>query len=1023
MRKSYFTLILSLLATGLLSAQNFEKTLSRANTDYNHYSVETAQNGDLILAGTLFENGNNSIHVVRMDASGNVLCEQKLNFSADDRALDVMEDPNQRMVVTGYTTSAGIPELIIAQFNSSCACQQNVTVTGVPAGAGTNIIWSDNSQSYIVGGMRADQFTNPMYDNYAVLLEIDPSSLLITNSLELRGPDHHHASINDIIEMPNGYFVTGSIDDGIQLQGVLAAWVDFNLNLSHHVSFESTNSQHVGVSAVYDSGSDNIYLMSNNSAWHNPQITRINGASGSTPSIGGHFIMALDPNYGPTNASGFELRQSIYNSNNLVAAGNFRTHGGSQANNAAPWLTEFNKNSGAHVRTIINNAPSTNFHAHGGGTFSTYNGVHPRIFNQEILTVRPDGAGYIYLGPRTVNGRYGLEVISTDFDHTVNDCLDHTSWSPQSLSAANIALYDDPATRGQSEYLGFCSSISSTVEDLCSSGTSCVSQSFQRTVSQPGTNHNHYSIETISNCEYVVAGTEFKNGDNDIHVFKMDGTGNMLWERYLDNSFDDRALDITEDANGDLIVVGYISSSGTAQMYIAKMTANGNFINDATIGGYANSALTNVIYSSASNTYIAGGMGSGNFGVPLTNSKALVMEFDANLNYTGNAAEFFGPFEEAASVNDIVEVSNGFFVTGSHDYSANGIHRQGVLAVFLDNNLAVTSQNSFQSTNHEHVGVSAVYDNVSDELYLMSNNSVIHNPQITTFGDIQSGSPIIVNDYFLELDPTYGTHDASGFKLIKTPMSSNRLTAAGYFRSDYPGMQPMDNATTWIADFHKSSGTAFNSVIYTPPSMNFPSHGNGVFSTFQNEHAYIFNQEILTNRADDNGLVFLAPRLYNSRYAVDVVSMNMLGSGNSCMTYLKYDPFTRNSFSIPTTVDFPSLTVSNISVGFSPENSFLTMECMVSPKQANEQFDALEDATGITVYPNPTSDQITVSIPSGLEVNGSIQILNALGEVVITTTLGSDQTAVIDLSTQESGLYFVIYSADDQRIVSKVMKH
>ncbi len=1016
-------LVLSLLATSLLCAQNFEKTLTRANTDFNHYSVETTAGGDMLFAGTLFEPGNNKIHVFKMDPNGNVLCEQTLDLSSDDRALDVTEDPNQRIVVTGYTMVNGLPELIVARFNSACACEQNTIASGYPVSAGTNIIWSGASQSYIVGGMRADQFTNPLYDNYAIVLEFD-ANLTMGNVRELRGVEHHHASVNDIIEMPNGYFITGSIDDEIGIQGVLAAWLDLNLNVTNTLSFESTNSQHEGVSSVYDSGTDKLYIMSNNSAFHNPQITTISSASTMSAAITGNYYLGLDPNFGPANASGFELKQSIYNPNNLVAAGYFRTGGGAPYTNAAPWLAEFQKATGTNVQTVVNSAPSPNFHAHGGGMFSTFAGVHPYIFSQEILTIRPDGAGYVYVGPRTVGGNYGLEVISTDFNHVSNDCLDPLSWSPGPISEQPITTYNSPGFMTQSSQSFSCSAAPSTTAELCAISpppAPCVSQNFQHTVSQFSTDHNHYSIETSSFCGYVVAGTEFRNGNNDIHVFKMDDSGNMVWERYIDLSADDRALDILEDANGDLVVVGYTTVSGQIQMYIAKLNGNGNCIDDRVVNGFGGSAFTNVIYSSVNNTYVVGGMRTTSFNYPYTNNRAVVMQFDLNLNYTGIMAEFSGNDEQQASINDIVELPNGFYVTGSHDWDDGGTIRQGVLSAFLDFNLNITSNHSFQSTNHQHVGVSAVYSSTSDELYLMSNNSIIHNPQITIYGDIFGGNPVVVGGYYLELDPTYGSHDAAGFELRESVFNSGRLAMGGYFKTGYPTVSSF-NATAWVVEFDKYTGTLFNALLYDPVSTNFHAHGNNVFSTFDGEHPHIFNQELLTYRSDGNGYVFLAPRLLNSNFAVDVVSTDLNSGTSNCFTNVKSDPISRSNIGIPTFSSTSAVSATAQGIPCSNANSNLSMECNVFSKQEHQEHVAIADMNSLEVYPNPVSDVMSVRLPAEVATGGGLTVLNALGETVSVVEGMSDQTTTLDLTDQTAGLYFVIYTTGDQQIMGKVMK-
>ncbi|GEM_PF-2090154 len=1029
--KHRFIIALTLLVSGALTAQNFQRTLSRTQTDFNHYSIELAGNGDYILAGTIFGPNGNDVHIVRMDAVGNVLCEQTLDLSPDDRALDVTEDGNGDIVITGYTTASGQEELLVANFDAGCGCNSHNVLQGFDYSAGTNIIWSNVTGSLFVGGLTSDiPFAVPLNpNNSAVIVEFD-ISLGLSNVIELIGADHMHTSVNDIIEVPNGLFVLGSVDDNNPKQGVLATFLDYSLSVTSNISFESTNFEHVGVSAVYDANTDQIYAMSNNSVIHNPQISIIDDVSGA-PFVSNNYYLELDPTYGQHNAAGFELRQSIYDPDNLVAVGYFRTYdfGGAPFDNATPWLTEFAKPNGAHLRTVLYNAPSTNFYMQGGGLFSTFVGEHPYIFNSEILTETPNGDGYALISARLLSGNYSLDVVATDFDVSANSCLVPYSWIPQNISESPVFIQDNVPGIGDTQYGPNCSANLSDPSEWCTitTGNPCVSQNFQRTVSMSSTDHNHYSIETVGDCEYIIAGTEFKNNgaDNDIHVMKVDDAGNLLWEQYINLSSDDRALDVMEDASGNYVVTGYTQVNGFEQLYLVKFDPNGNCLGDRIVTSLGRCAGTNLIYSQATGNYIVGGMLASAFNVPLTGSRAIVIEFTPALVNTGNQVAVNGPNGQGCSVNDIIEVPNGYFVTGSMDFTGfGGIIYQGVLAEFFDFNLNSTANASFESTNWEHVGVSAVYDGQTDNVYLMSNNSVIHNPQITIISNV-SGSPGVASNYFLELDPTYGQYNAAGFELhISNDNPNDNLVAAGYFRTFDFGGAPFNNATPWVTEFEKNTGTHIRTILYNAPSTNFYAQGGGVFSTFSGEHPYIFNQEILTDRADGNGYVFLGARRIGGNYAVDIVSTDWNLGSNSCLDSYNWNPQNIGFVDIQASIGTPFISIAGVGAACQPENSKYSVQCNVTPKIGEDAF-ASDNAIitdGMTVYPNPTSDMISISIPQAAE-GGELVIVNTLGKVVFSAnTLADEQAINFDLSNEQSGLYFVIYTDDSQRMVSKVMK-
>jgi hypothetical protein len=87
---------------------------------------------------------------------------------------------------------------------------------------------------------------------------------------------------------------------------------------------------------------------------------------------------------------------------------------------------------------------------------------------------------------------------------------------------------------------------------------------------------------------------------------------------------------------------------------------------------------------------------------------------------------------------------------------------------------------------------------------------------------------------------------------------------------------------------------------------------------------------------------------------------------------------------------------------------------------------ALYGQTNFSIQPNPTKDQIQVSL-SGITdaADVKVQLLNAAGQVVLIGTLyqhGSTYEGVLSLSTLPSGVYFVRATAPQMTRVAKVVK-
>ncbi|MEO8868756.1 MAG: T9SS type A sorting domain-containing protein [Bacteroidia bacterium] len=74
----------------------------------------------------------------------------------------------------------------------------------------------------------------------------------------------------------------------------------------------------------------------------------------------------------------------------------------------------------------------------------------------------------------------------------------------------------------------------------------------------------------------------------------------------------------------------------------------------------------------------------------------------------------------------------------------------------------------------------------------------------------------------------------------------------------------------------------------------------------------------------------------------------------------------------------------------------------------------------VSVYPNPATSSITIS-SNQLAVNTNIQITDVLGnDVAIQTTIQQGET-VIDISTLQNGIYFVIITNNEQSITEKLI--
>ena len=569
-------------------------------------------------------------------------------------------------------------------------------------------------------------------------------------------------------------------------------------------------------------------------------------------------------------------------------------------------------------------------------------------------------------------------------------------------------------------------------------------QAFQSTFATEKIDFNHYSIESMGKGgkAYFCAGTLFDaaSGNNDIHVFALDLNGNMIWERIIDHSKDDRALDICFDGKKNLVVTGYILSkkTGTKDLYVAQFDIGGTFITDHALTSFQSgvSAGTNVIYSQSKDEYIVGGFYADAMdSYPLGGNKAITVRFDNSLNYLDHI-QISQELDGHSSINDIVEIKGkGYYLTGSIGlkYGAPNYATQGVLSMFVDFNLGLQTDLSFESTNSEHVGVSAIYSNFEDRVYLMSNNSIIHNPQISIIEDVM-GSPVPTSNYYLELDPNYGSSNAAGFELKQSLSDPRLLVACGYFRTFTDGITS-NNAIPWITEFEKESGGMVHYQHWPASSPNFHAHGGGVFSTFSGEHPYIFNQEILTERCDVDGYAFIGAREVGSNFGIDIVTTN-LGWEMPCFKRDKYKELKIKSVKIvDTKITYDPIKYYNPKLDPKETKTKRFIYCdeiVDSPMILDQRVDEFSNAdkmnedrlTDIKTIPNPFNESINVVLNQKNE-GGYFTIRNTLGQIVYQSQDFDHEIYQINIDGSEfkTGIYILNFTNNNgEQFTQKIVK-
>ncbi|MCD4745213.1 MAG: hypothetical protein K8R58_02820, partial [Bacteroidales bacterium] len=161
---------------------------------------------------------------------------------------------------------------------------------------------------------------------------------------------------------------------------------------------------------------------------------------------------------------------------------------------------------------------------------------------------------------------------------------------------------------------------------------------------------------------YIIAGWK-KTTDvlyfDDWYIIKIDSLGNLIWDKFT-GSYDDDELQYITRYENNYFLSGHTRSfgQGIADIYIARMDENGNFLWFKTIGGYSSDLNRAIKVTSDNNLIIAGytnSFGSGNFDFILSK-----LDFDG----THLWSKTYGGYNHDY-IFDVVETSdNGFLALG-----------------------------------------------------------------------------------------------------------------------------------------------------------------------------------------------------------------------------------------------------------------------------------------------------------------------------------------------------------------------
>lgn len=137
-----------------------------------------------------------------------------------------------------------------------------------------------------------------------------------------------------------------------------------------------------------------------------------------------------------------------------------------------------------------------------------------------------------------------------------------------------------------------------------------------------GTNKNDYAkmLQHTNDGNYIISGDSYNGHDYDNYLLLIDSTGNEIWHRVIGDINDNGNQTVMINHAGDFILCGESTTAGSFEfdIYLAAISAQGNFLWSRYMGGNGSDAGFAITENSAHQYFITGYSSSIYNGAPYT---------------------------------------------------------------------------------------------------------------------------------------------------------------------------------------------------------------------------------------------------------------------------------------------------------------------------------------------------------------------------------------------------------------------
>ena len=541
---------------------------------------------------------------------------------------------------------------------------------------------------------------------------------------------------------------------------------------------------------------------------------------------------------------------------------------------------------------------------------------------------------------------------------------------------------------------------------------------------------NVQKIDDTSN-DIIVAGSRFTSNfaGQKLQLTRLNAnTGAVVWESHYDNYPITRGFDITQFSNNGSIFIAATGYAGDGtnfnEAYIVIIDASTGVVVQDNAYRFNNITHTqglHIIFTasnyngSSTPGFVVAGYYTEEYRIDFNNiNNGFIMRTDINLNelWTTSTNSNTAVSIDYDMLNHVTETNDGFFVTGaSNDPTGN---QQGVAMMKFDYDGNLLWQQNYLEGNSRDVAVDALYDPATNWIYVLVYYSQYHYFGITTL-DNSTGNILLNRSWYASGNDLNWT----GFSLeySNDPNTVEDLVIFGYRRDaqvvDPNGTTVQANTVPFATSFNKFTGT-ISRANYYPVSYADPANYLDFFRYWDGQSPLIFHPDISSELYSGNCYVMVG----NRSYGQDSSAMEIIRLDNSSLTGVcNNEAFSYNQSPI---------TPISINVNLQSETATQTALNLVAVSTTgligNCENGGVLGTTDvilpqINIYPNPTSEILTISNIANSNV--FYTIFDIQGKVLTSSTITKDR---IDVSALNSGVYFIKISEEDRNTTLQFIK-